>query len=105
MSYCSKESCQCKTCTLNSRFCSCCKECIEHKILRPVEKCNKIYDNNIKNDELEEKIRELIKKSGNEEQVCLLYERGKIEYRLNKTEFSDSYGKIYSMVMDYMFQR
>ena len=31
--------------------------------------------------------------------------KAKIEYKLNKTEFSDSYGKIYSMVMDYMFPR
>lgn len=105
MNDCIKQNCQCKTCTLNSKFCSACNECTEHKFLKSVEHCTKIDNINVERNEIEEKIRILIKHYGNEEQVCLLYEKAKIEYKLNKTEFSDSYGKIYSMVMDYMFPR
>lgn len=105
MDNCFEQICQCKSCTLRDKFCYRCNECNEHKVLNPVEDCIKIYNSNIAVDKIEENIRSLIKHFGNEEQVCLLYEKAKIEYKLNKTEFSTSYGKIYSMVMDYMFPR
>lgn len=73
--------------------------------MQPVEHCGRIYGIHADRSELEENIRALIKHSGNEEQICLLYEKAKIEYQLNKTDFSDSYGRIYGMVMEYMFPR